>query len=154
VTEGGVTAGRPPLFTSADKLRVGVLLAAGAVVIVLSWFFAAGRSDAGDQLLFVSLSLVGALLGMAATAGLLLRGRRIVGARTQLLLGTAPAAPTDTLVSAELVAGPDAKWFHRSDCLLVEGRQWPPAPLAAHLGAGRKPCPACRPAPRSEGQPA
>ena len=140
-----VAVGRPPLFTSADKLRVGGLLAVGAVIIALSWFFAAGRPDAGDQLVFVSLSLVGALLGMSATAGLLLRGRRLVGARTGLLLGTGPAGPTDTVLSAEIVAGPDAKWFHRSDCLLVEGRQWPAAPLSAHLAAGRKACPACKP---------
>jgi hypothetical protein len=149
----GVTAGRPPLFTSTDKLWVGALEGAGAVVIGLSWFFAAGRPDAGDQLLFVSLSLVGGLLGMSATASILLRGRRAVSARTRLLLGVAPATPTDTLVSAELVAGPDARWFHRSDCPLVEGRQWPPAPLSAHLGAGRRACPACKPGPRSEGQP-
>ena len=138
-------AARPPLFTSADRLRVGILQAVGAVIIVLSWFFAAGRPDAGDQLVFVSLSLVGALLGMAATAGLLLRGRRAVGARTALLLGAAPAAPPDAPLATELVAGPGAKWYHRSDCLLVEGRHWPAAPLSAHQTAGRKACPGCKP---------
>jgi hypothetical protein len=142
-------AARPPLFTAADRWRTSVLVAAGAVTIALSWFFSAGRADAGDQLVFVSLSLVGALLGMAATAGLLLRGRRTVGARTRLLLGTAPHAPTDAPVSTDLVAGPDAKWFHRSDCLLAEGRGWPPAPLSAHQRAGRKACPACQPCPGS-----
>jgi hypothetical protein len=140
-----VAAARPGLFTRSDGLRVGVLLAVGALVIALSWFFAAGRPDAGDQLVFVSLSLLGALLGMSATAGLLLRGRRAVGARTALLLGTAPAAPADAPLASDLVAGPGAKWFHRSDCLLVEGRNWPAAPLSAHQGAGRKACPACKP---------
>ncbi len=144
-----IAAGRPPLFSRADRLRVGTLLAVGAVVIALSWFFAAGRPDAGDQLVFVSLSLVGALLGMSATAGQLLRGRRAVGARTRLLLGTAPAGPSEPLLIVETVAGPNAKWFHRSDCLLVEGRHWPAAPLSAHLGAGRKACPACQPQPGS-----
>jgi hypothetical protein len=138
-------AARPPLFRAADRVRTGVLAAAGAVIIALSWFFAAGRADAGDQLIFVSLSLLGALLGMAATVGLLLRGRRTVGARRSLLLGTAPDAPADVLASAELVAGPDAKWYHRSDCLLVEGRHWSPAPLAAHRAVRRKACPACQP---------
>jgi len=144
-----IAVARPPLFRPADRLRVGVVLAAGAVTIALSWFFAAGRADAGDQLIFVSLSLVGALLGMAATAGLLLRGRRAVGARTALLLGTAPAAPADAPPAADLVAGPDAKWYHRSDCLLVERRHWPAAPLSAHQRAGRKACPACKPCPGS-----
>ncbi len=144
-----IAAGRPPLFTTADRLGVGVLLAVGAVVIALSWFFAAGRPDAGDQLIFVSLSLVGALLGMSATAGLLLRGRQAVGTRTALLLGTAPSAPPDVPLAIELVAGPGAKWYHRSDCRLVEGRRWPAAPLSAHQAAGRKACPACRPFPGS-----
>ena len=143
------TTGRPPLFTSADRLRVGVLLAVGAVIIVLSWFFAAGRADAGDQLVLVSLSLVGALLGMGATAGLLLQGRRAVGARTALLLGSAPVAPPDVPLATELVAGPGAKWYHRSDCLLVEGRHWPAAAVAVHQSAGRKACPACKPCPGS-----
>jgi len=142
---GTVAAGRPPLFTGADRLRVGVLLAVGAVIIALSWFFAAGRADAGDQLVFVSISLVGALLGMSATAGMLLRGRRAVGARTALLLGAAPAAPPEVPLAAELVAGPGAKWYHRSDCLLVEGRHWPAAARAVHENAGRKACPACNP---------
>jgi len=140
-----ITATRPPLFTAADRRRVGVPLAVGAALVVVSWFFAAGRADAGEQLVFVSLSLVGALLGMAATAGLLLRGRRAVGVRTARLLGTAPAAPPDARRSVDLVAGPAAKWFHRSDCLLVEGRNWPAGPLPVHQAAGRKPCPACRP---------
>ncbi len=54
-------AARPPLFTTADRWRTGALVAAGAVTIALSWFLAAGRADAGDQLICVSLSLVGAL---------------------------------------------------------------------------------------------
>lgn len=140
-----IAAARLPLFTRADRLGVGVLLAVGAVVIPLSWFFAAGRADAGDQLIFVSLSLVGALLGMSATAGLLLRGRQAVGARSALLLGTAPSAPSDVPLAIELVAGPDAKWYHRSDCLLVERRRWPAAPLSAHQATRRKACPACKP---------
>ena len=140
-----VAATRPPLFTSADRVRVGVLQAVGALLIALAWFFAAGRADAGDQLIFVSLSLLGALLGMAATAGLFLRGRRAVGARTAPLRGSAPAAPVDAPLARDLVAGPGAKWYHRSDCLLAEGRHWSPSPLSAHQAAGRKACPACKP---------
>ena len=148
----GVTAGRPPLYTGADKRTAGVLLVAAAITIGLSWFFAAGRSDAGDQLVFVSLALAGALLGISATAGLVLRGRRRVGVRRRLLLGTAPAAPADTPRSEDLVAGPDAHWFHRADCLLVEGRRWPAAPLSSHLGVGREACRACRPGLTSGGE--
>jgi hypothetical protein len=119
----------------------------GAVVVAVAWFFAAGRDDAGDQLAFVSLSLLGVLVGTAAGFGWLRRGRRAVGARTLLLLGSAPGARVDAPLAAELVAGPAAKWFHRADCPLVEGRNWPAATGPTHEAAGRRACPACRPIP-------
>lgn len=142
-------AARIPLWSKSEARRLAVLLLVGAVVIAASWFFAAGRPDAGDQLIFVSLSLLGALVGMSGVFGWVLRGRRAVGTRTRLLLGTAPAAPVDAPLASELVAGPEAKWFHRADCLLVQGRDWAVTPLGTHERAGRRPCPACKPCPGS-----
>ena len=106
-----------PLWSRRDAGKLGVLLAAGGILVVASWFFAAGRPDAGDQLVFVSLAL----------------------------LGTAPPAPAEAAQALELVAGPTGKWFHRADCLLVDGRNWKPSPRGAHESAGRKACPGCRP---------
>ena len=122
-----------------------MLLAVGAILVVLSWFFASGRPDAGDQLVFVSLALLGALVGMAAVVGWIVRGRRIISARRSLLLGTAPPARADVARRPELVAGPTGKWFHRADCLLVDGRNWSRSPRPAHESAGRLACPGCRP---------
>lgn len=134
-----------PLWSRRDAGKLGVVLAVGGILVVASWFFAAGRPDAGDQLVFVSLALVGALIGMAAVVGWVVRGRRIIGARRGLLLGTAPPAPAIAAQALELVAGPTGKWFHRADCLLVDGRDWKASARTAHESAGRRPCPGCRP---------
>lgn len=144
-----VTQARVPLWSKSDGRRLAVLMGIGAVIVAVAWFFAAGRDDAGDQLAFVSLSLLGVLVCTAGSFGWLQRGRRAVGARTRLLLGSAPGARVDAPSAAELVAGPAAKWFHRSDCLLAEGRNWPAAPGSTHEAAGRRACPACKPGPGS-----
>ena len=134
-----------PLWSRRDAAALGALLAVGGLLVVLSWFFAAGRPDAGDQLVFVSLALLGVLVGMAAVVGWVVRGRRIISVRRSLLLGTAPAAPTEAARAVELVAGPRGKWFHRADCLLAASRGWPAASRSTHESAGRRPCPACKP---------
>ena len=121
-----------PLWSRRDAGKLGVLLTVGAILVVLSWFFAAGRPDAGDQLVYVSLALLGTLIAMGAVAGWTVRGRRMIGARRGLLLGTAPQASVDAARSVDLVAGAQGKWFHRSDCLLVDGRNWTASPRAAH----------------------
>ena len=143
---------RPPLFSRADRRQVLTLQGLGALLVALAWYFASGRPDAGDQLAFVTLSLIGALAGTAASARLFLRGRRAVGARTALLLGQAPSTAADSRPRAgDFVAGPTARWYHRSDCLLAEGRTWPAASRSAHERAGRKACPACIAAPETCG---
>jgi hypothetical protein len=133
------------LWTRRDASLLAALLAIGGILVVASWFFAAGRPDAGDQLVFVSLALIGALVGLAAVVGWTVRGRRIISARRGLLLGTAPPAPADAAKATALVAGPGGKWFHRADCLLVDGRGWAASPRTAHESAGRLACPGCRP---------
>lgn len=134
-----------PLWSRRDAVLLATLLAVGAVLVGLSWFFAAGRADAGDQLVFVALALLGALLGFGGVGVWTIHGRRLIGARRGLLLGTAPPAPTVAAHAAELVAGPTGKWFHRADCLLADGRGWAASPRAKHESAGRKACPGCRP---------
>ena len=137
-----------PLWTRRDATVLAVLLAVGAVLVVASWFFAAGRADAGDQLVFVALALLGALIGLGGVGVWTVHGRRLIGARRGLLLGTPPAPPGPLSWAAhavELVAGPQGKWFHRADCLLADGRGWAASPRAKHESAGRKACPGCRP---------
>ncbi len=136
---------RPALWSRRDAEWLVGLLAVGGVLVGLSWFFAAGRPDAGDQLVFVSLALVGVVVGSAAVVGWLVRGRRFLSARRGLLLGTAPPEAATAARAEELVAGPGGRWFHRADCLLVDGRGWTASPRREHESAGRLACPGCRP---------
>jgi hypothetical protein len=134
-----------PLWSRRDATVLGVVLALGAVLVVAGWFFSAGRADAGDQLVFVSLALIGSLVGLAAVIGWVVRGRRIISARRGLLLGTPPPPKAETARAVELVAATTGKWFHRADCLLALGRDWGASPRAAHEKAGRRACPGCQP---------
>ncbi|MEW6471168.1 MAG: hypothetical protein AB1679_02770 [Actinomycetota bacterium] len=134
-----------PLWSRRDATVVGVVLALGAVLVLAGWFFAAGRADAGDQLVFVSLALVGALVGVTAVIAWVVRGRRAISTRRTLLLGTPPPPKAEGARAVELVAAPNGKWFHRADCLLALGRNWSASPRVAHEKAGRLSCPGCRP---------
>lgn len=134
-----------PLWSKRDEAVLGAVLALGAILVAAGWFFAAGRADAGDQLVFVSLALIGALVALAATIGWVVRGRRLISIRRALLLGTPPPPKAETARAVELVSAPTGKWFHRADCLLAHGRGWSPAPRSAHESAGRLSCPGCKP---------
>jgi hypothetical protein len=134
-----------PLWSRRDEATLGVLLAVGAVLVFAGWFFAAGRPDAGDQIVFVSVALVGALVGLAAVVGWVVRGRRLISARRSLLLGSPPPPVAEGARSVELVAAATGKWFHRADCLLAHGRNWSAAARGVHESAGRMVCPGCQP---------
>lgn len=132
-------------WTATDRRLLAVRLGAGATAITAAWFFAAGKADPADQIAFVGLALVGALLGMYGVFAWAARGRRFVGERARFLLGAAPAVNVDVASAETLVAGGSRAWFHRADCVLATSRGWPAAARSAHEGAGRRPCPACRP---------
>lgn len=136
---------RRPMWSRRDVLRMGTLAGGGCAIVALSWFFAAGEPDVQSQLVFVTLSVLGAAVVTAGAFAWVRSGRRMVARRIQRLLGAAPIDARTAAPAADLVAGPTAKWFHRADCLLVDGRGWPAFPRHTHEAAGRRPCPACAP---------
>jgi len=134
-----------PLWSRRDRLRLLVPLIGGAALIGLAWFLVAGRDDAGGQLAPVSLAIAGAGVGFAGALFWLGQGRRAVRALSWHLLGSADSAGCETTVAAESVAGPNARYFHRRDCLLITDRAFPAAARADQERVGRQPCPACQP---------
>lgn len=137
-----MSAGR--LWSRRARFGLVATVVVGAVLIGWSWFLAAGRSDAGAQLAPLSLALAGVGVGFAASVLWLSHGRRVVRTRSWLLLGS-PGGTSETPAASGLVAGASARYFHRADCLLITGRALVAQPRAEHDGAGRQPCPACRP---------
>src|SRR2546429_6598866 len=111
-----------PLWSRRDAATLTTLLAVGGILVAASWFFAAGRADAGDQLVFVTPALLGAVVGMAAVVGWTVHARRTISAPRCLLLGTAPPGPADAATSLHLGAYSNCREFHRADCLLADGR--------------------------------
>lgn len=130
-------------FTRRQLAGVAGLVSAGAGLITLAWFAAAGEVDPGDQVAFVSLAVLGALVGLAAVLWAVAAGRRAVDLRMQALLGSAPSSAAVAAPSRRLVAVPDGRFAHRADCLLVKGRTV--RAVSPGEAGDRRPCPACRP---------
>lgn len=132
-------------WSTRDRRWLLLRLGAGAVAVTAAWFLASGEADPERQLPFASLSVAGSLLAMYGIFVWVAHGRRVIGERARLLLGTAPGADVDLASAETLVAGGDRQWFHRADCRLAASRHWPAAARTEHERAGRRPCPACRP---------
>jgi hypothetical protein len=139
-----VVGGSGP-WSVRDRRVVRTWLVAGAALVGLSWFLAAGKAEPADQLGPLSLGVAGGLVWLTGLLSGVARGRRQVGRRARMLLGPAPATNLAAVSADSLVAGGDRRWFHRADCLLARTRNWPSASRSEHEQAGRQPCPACNP---------
>jgi len=104
-----------------------------------------------DQVPGINLAIVGAVVANAAGVLLLLAGRRSVTARRVGVLGAVPkgqeavVAITAPASSVVLNGGEGLTHFHRSDCVMAIGRDWPELDRAAHERAGRIACGVCTP---------
>lgn len=146
------------LWAKQDAVPCAILLTAGAVLWVIGWYNAAGEVSLDQQVVPLNLSVAGVLLATASFALWFLRGRRAIGARRRILIEARRSGlRTDAVVevasatlaprshSPVLVAGDGLSRFHRSDCPLAAGRDWPRASATQHQGAGRVACGVCSP---------
>jgi hypothetical protein len=136
-------------WTGEDALRWGVTVGAGAVVVVVAWWYTAGRATLAGQLGFASVGVLGLAVSFYGNAAWMLRGRRTAGLRMAYLLGQPPGLHGTDVVSRphahQLVAGSGQRWYHRADCPLAAGRQWLATTRAAAEQDGRAPCGICQP---------
>jgi hypothetical protein len=123
----------------------------GAVLYVVGISVVANETVYDDQVPGINAAIAGAAIANAAGALLLMVGRRAVTARRVAVLGAMLAEPDRVEViagpasSATLVGGEGLTHFHRSDCGMAAGRNWPALDRAAQERAGRRPCGACTP---------
>jgi hypothetical protein len=131
-------------------LVYGVLAVLGAAVFLVGNGMVGSEKVYDDQVPGMNLAIVGVVLVNAAGALLLLAGRRSVTTRRVSVLGSVPAARQAVILTApagsdRLVGGQGLIHFHRADCAMAAGRNWPELDRAAHERAGRTACGVCKP---------
>jgi hypothetical protein len=124
-----------------------------AAVLIVCWYSAGGDYTFDSQKTAMNLAIVTVVVVNLAGGSLLLAGRRAVGNRRTQLLRDVPAALSrgrigsgaDPSARALLVGGPGLTHYHRTNCQMATGRDWPDASRQTHEQDGRKPCGVCRP---------
>jgi hypothetical protein len=128
-----------------------VLAVIGAVLFFVGTGMVGNKRTYDDQVPGINLAIVGVVVANAAGVLLLLAGRRSVTARRVGVLGAVPKAMEAVTVvtapasSSALVGGDGLTHFHRADCAMAAGRDWPELDRAAQERAGRTPCGVCTP---------
>ena len=128
-----------------------VLAVLGAVLFFIGTGMVGNETVYDDQVPGINVAIAGVVLANAAGALLLLAGRRSVTARRVAVLGAVPAAQekaisiTAPASSTHMVGGEGLTHFHRADCAMAAGREWPELDRSAHERAGRTACGVCKP---------
>ena len=128
-----------------------VLAVVGAALFFIGTGMVSNETIYDDQVPGINLAIVGVVVANAAGVLLLLAGRRSVTARRVAVLGAVPkgqeqvVAITAPASSVVLVGGEGLTHFHRADCAMAAGRDWPTLERAAHERAGRTACGVCKP---------
>lgn len=135
-------------WIARDALRWTGWNAIAIAALAVAWFLASDKGDPADQLAPVALAIAAAVVSFAANVSLLLRGRSLIGGRTNLLLGAAPETAADSVgtsrrTTEDLVRVSGRDLIHRSSCSMARGRDG--IEDVTHIGAHRT-CPICRPA--------
>jgi hypothetical protein len=129
----------------------GVLAATGLALFISGTSMVGSETVYDDQVPAINVAIVGAVVANAAGVLLLLAGRRSVTARRVGVLGAVPKSQEKVAVisapasSIHLVGGEGLTHFHRADCAMAAGRDWPELDRAAHERAGRTACGVCKP---------
>jgi hypothetical protein len=138
-------------------LVVGVQLLAIAVAVV-AWYGTSGVDAPSRQLPWIGLACLAPMLSGAVNAVWIVGTRRALGRRQALVAerarrvagGLTRSGPKGTdLASVKLVAVGGLAFYHRADCVLIEGRG-SAASRDDHERAGRSACGWCLPNPTPE----
>ncbi|MCU1691101.1 MAG: hypothetical protein JWM64_192 [Frankiales bacterium] len=145
-------APRPTPWRPVDAVVLVVLLGLALLCDAVAYLGVSGTADVQVQLRWLAGGVAALVLSVSGVCGWLITGLREVRlaqrAVVPLRVVVAPPAATTvaTQAGADLVAAPAMTRYHLSSCALVAGKSASPAPLPAHLEAGRRPCGVCDPA--------
>ena len=140
-----------PPWRLADMLLLYVFTAIGFTILLVAWWGVSGTARLSHQVPWVSLAGAGVIvLGTGNSFWLLIGRRAVADRRRQLLTAFEAAAPLPEGAQPN-GSGPQPVWsagmqhYHRASCQLVQGKATSSDSLAAHRGAGRRPCGMCLP---------
>lgn len=140
-----------------DVLVLAATNVVGAVLIAVAWFGASGTTSVRTEANWLTLGIVGAVVGGSGDGAWLLAGLRSVAVRRRGLAGRAPVGLAETLTGEmvslvargepgrndSFVAVAGLGRYHHRTCAAVSGRDVVAASADEHSTAGRRPCGLC-----------
>jgi hypothetical protein len=136
-------------WSPGEGLQWGAILIVGHIVCLVAWWLVSREAGFQHQARWAALSMAGFVVVAYADVSWLLRARWAVLQRRRSLLPdeepttvTAFVAPTQEGI---VVLGEGLDHFHRPDCPLAVGKNWPTYDRDRALAAGKRPCGMCEP---------
>lgn len=133
-------------WAPADTIRWMVIWLVGIILWAFAWWFSAAESNFFDQTRWISLAVAAFLLVAWGEISWLMRARASVVQRELRLFDSFEqqdlAAPPSEVF---LVAGNGLLHFHRSDCVLALGKEWPAISRDIAVRDGLRACGVCDP---------
>ena len=126
-------------MNSASTVSFGASQAAALGAIVGGWFVGAGQHSSSGVWPWLSLSLAGLGVSLVTNAAALFSFHQRINERFANIRLTESQVPNT--VGGEFVSGEGMTLFHRTDCLLVAGKNV----IAADRAGELEPCGMCRP---------
>jgi hypothetical protein len=134
-------------WSPAEALRWLVIGVGGILVWAIAWWFSHREAAFAHQLQWVTLGIAGFIVVAWADVTWLMKARSSIVERRKLLLAdvVGAAAPLTEAYGGSLVAGPGLVNFHRSDCVIAVGKNWPEVDRHGAAASGQRPCEMCNP---------
>jgi hypothetical protein len=136
-------------WNRADTVELAGAFAVGTIVLSIAWFGASGATVIADQIAWLNLAVLGAVVPGMAAGRWVLRGHQAFRRRTDGLSGgyrvSSPQVAPESNGREAFVSHPAMTRYHRSGCLAAAGKAVALESRAVHERAGRIPCEMCRP---------
>ncbi len=140
-------------WSPAESRRLLLLVGVGLLVVAVAWWTVSREAAWNDQTDAMGMAVVGAMVAAYGVTSWLLRARAVCTARRRAMFAVlgdvgpgrtaAPIVVTDEGPAEFVVAHPDQGRYHRPECALAAGTNWPTVPRASLMD--RQPCGVCQP---------
>jgi hypothetical protein len=145
----------PPIWGRAAKVVLLVFAVIGAVTVTIAWIGVSGTTDWDNQVGWIAVGGLGAMVGAFAGVVWLMLGFGAVHHRARYLTGILGPAirpdqmdweRSDSLALKGLAVSADSMTrYHRADCSLVRGKPTQSDRIDDLRARGRRPCGVCKP---------